>query len=102
LTYPHDFVLSRTASHLLRRIIAKTADTAKLLILLVTLPCRESGQGGGKQAGTSVSGRAWLLTHKVFHSHGGEFQKVSKIISLRAECEDGLRSIQNAPRAAHG
>jgi hypothetical protein len=102
LTYPHDFVLSRIGLRLLRRVISQTAGTAKLLILLATPPCRESGQGGAKQAGTSVSGRVGMLTHKVFHSRGGEFQKPPKIIGLRAEYEERLRIIQNAPGTAHG
>ena len=102
LTYPHDFVLSRTQRLLLRRIIGKTAVAAKLLILLDRSPCRESGQGGAKRDRMSLSGRAGLVTHKVFHRPGGELQKAHQIMNLRAECERRMKSFQNAPSAAHG
>jgi hypothetical protein len=102
LTYPHDFVLSRTPRHLLRRIIDKTADGAKLLILLESIPCRERGQGSAKRDRTCLSGRAALFTHKVVHRAGGELQKGNQIIDLQSDREQRLKSNQNAPRAAHG
>jgi hypothetical protein len=102
LTYPHDFVLSRTLPLLLRRIITKTAIAAKLLILLEACPCRERGQGGAKRDRLSLSGRVGLVTHKVFHRRGGELQNAQQIMNLRAECKQRLKIIQNAPSAAHG
>jgi hypothetical protein len=102
LTYPHDFVLSRMTAHLLRRIIHKTNDTRKLLILLEVRRCRESVQAGAKQDRTSLSGRAESVTHKVFHRLGGELQKRRQIMNLRLEHELRLKSFQNAPRAGHG
>ena len=102
LTYPHDVVLSLTPPLLLRRIIGKTAVAAKLLILLDRSPCRESGQGGAKRDRMSLSGRVGLVTHKVFHSRGGELQNARQIMNLGAECERRLKIFQNAPSAAHG
>ncbi|HSC65304.1 MAG TPA: hypothetical protein VLD35_16805 [Caldimonas sp.] len=102
LTYPHDFVLSRTALYLLRRIISKTEFFAKLLILLTSSACRESRQAGVKPSRTSVSGPPGGFTHKVFHSRGGELQKGRQIIDLRVVSEERLKSFQNAPAAAHG
>jgi hypothetical protein len=96
------WVLSRTRRHLLRRIIGKTTTAAKLLILLEPSPCRESGQGGAKPHGICLSGRATLVTHKVFHRRGGELQKTREIIDLQAERDPRLKIFQNAPRAAHG
>jgi hypothetical protein len=86
----------------LRRIIGKTAFAPKLLILLMSSPCHESGQGANKQARTSVSGRRGGVTHKVFHSRGGESQKGRQIIDLRPEAERRMTIFQNAPSAAHG
>jgi hypothetical protein len=90
------------AAHLLRRIIPKTGDAAKLLILLGASPCRESGQGGAERDRTSVSGQAGLVTHKVFHSPGGELQNVRQIMNLQAERKRRLKSLRHAPSAAHG
>jgi hypothetical protein len=81
---------------LLRRIIFKTADAAKWLILLVADPCRESGQGGRKRDRTSVSGRGRGVTHKVFHRRSGKTQKDRRIIDLRPDPEKSVKMKWNA------
>jgi hypothetical protein len=102
LTYPHDFVLSRTVVDLLRRIIGKTPTAAKSLILLTAFACRERGQGGAKRDGMSLAGQWMRLTHKVFHSRGGELQNAREIIDLRDVCERLVKISPNAPLATHG
>ena len=102
LTYPHDLVLSRTLPRVLRRIITKTAFAAKLLILLEGSACRERGQGGAKRDRMSLSGRARLVTHKVFHRPSGELQNAHQIMNLRAKCKRHVKIFQNAPCTAHG
>jgi hypothetical protein len=72
----------------------KTVERAKLLILLGSLDCRETGQGVRNQDRTSISGRAGALAHKVFHRHGGEDQKRPKIKNLQPEAEFRLKSLQ--------
>jgi hypothetical protein len=94
LTYPHDLILSRNAAALLQRVMMKTAERAKLLILLAGVDCRETVQGVRNRDRTSISARTAGLAHKVFHRHGGEDQKRPKIKNLQPEAEFRLKSLQ--------
>ena len=90
LTYPHDLILSRNASRLLQRVMIKTVESAKSLILLECRDCSESVQRARNQDRTSVWGRRGLVAHKVFHSRGGEGQKRFRIKNLGGEAEHRL------------
>jgi hypothetical protein len=85
-------ILSRKASALLQRVMMKTGERAKSLILLRSCGCRETGQGARNQDRARISGRGAALAHKVFHRHGGEDQKRPKIKNLRPEAEFRLKS----------
>jgi hypothetical protein len=83
----------------LQRVIELSAVIAKLLILLGSATCRETGQDVWKQARTCVYGLAAALTHKVFHRCGGEMQKLRRIINLQPERELLLKIFRSLPQA---
>ncbi|HEX4234415.1 MAG TPA: hypothetical protein VH041_08905 [Caldimonas sp.] len=88
-------ILSRNASVLLQRVMMKTGERAKLLILLGSIDCPETGQRDWNQDRTSISGRASTVAHKVFHRCGGEDQKQPKIKNLQPEAEFRLKSLDD-------
>ena len=94
MTYPHDLILSRNASALLRCVMMKTDERAKSLILLGCSDCRETVQAGEKRDRTSLSGRAAGVAHKVVHRHSGENQKHQKIKNLPGVCEIRLKFVR--------
>jgi hypothetical protein len=83
----------------LQRVIELSAVIAKLLILLGSATCRETGQDDWKQARTCICGLAAALTHKVFHRCGGEMQKLQRIINLQPERELLLKILRSLPDA---
>ena len=102
LTYPHDLFLSRNALPVLQRVMVKTVDDAKLLILLRRLGCFQSGQRVRNQDRTSVWGRRPAVAHKVFHRPSGENQKRPLIKNLAGEPEHRLNCEPNARGAPCG
>jgi hypothetical protein len=86
----------------LRRVIASSAGSAKLLILLGPFCCRETGQDVCKQDRTCVFDRAAVLTHKVFHRRSGEMQNLPRIMNLPPEPDFSLKFAGGLPHMLSG